>query len=211
MRGIIIAGGEIGNSDRCRAIIKNDDMIICADSGYYHVAAMGVEPHAVLGDFDSADYDEVKCNTKLLFPSGKDETDTELAVRYALEQGCDKLVFLGLMGGRVDHALVNVFILADMLNRGIDAYIFDGTSYIYITDSRIDVKGKLGDLLSVIPITPKVTGITNGGLEYPLNDFDMEMGFSRGVSNVFVQEDAFVEIKSGMVLVVTTALENMVE
>ena len=209
MRGIIIAGGELGNKDRCRTIIRDDDMIVCADSGYYHAVTMGIQPYAVLGDFDSASYDEVECNIKLLFPSGKDETDTELAVRYALEQGCDELVFLGLMGGRVDHALVNVFILADMLNRGIDAYIFDGTSYIYIADSRIDIKGKPGDLLSVIPITPKVTGITNGGLEYPLDNFDMEMGFSRGVSNVFVREDAFVEIKSGMVLIVTTALENI--
>jgi len=209
MRGIIIAGGSLGNSDRCRAIIKDDDMIICADSGYYHAVEMGVVPYAVLGDFDSADYDAIECNKKIHYPAEKDETDTEIAIRYALEQGCDELVFLGFTGGRVDHELVNVFILADMLKRGIGAYIFDGTSYIYITDSRIELSGKPGDLLSVVPITPKVTGITNGGLQYPLYDFNMEMGFSRGVSNVFEQTCAYVKIKSGMILVITTEVGNL--
>ena len=87
MRAVILCGGEIAEYDRVRSRIAEDDMIICADSGYRHAKKMGLRPAVVLGDFDSYTRAEVECDNILTYPAKKDYTDSEIAVRYALEHG----------------------------------------------------------------------------------------------------------------------------
>ena len=58
-----------------------------------------------------------------------------------------------------------------------------------------------GDLLSVIPVSDKITGLTLEGLEYPLTDKTLYMGTALGVSNVFKDALATIRLTSGMVLV----------
>lgn len=66
---------------------------------------------------------------------------------------------------------------------------------------HLSIAGEPGDLLSIVPITDTVSGLTLEGLEYPLTDAVLELGSSRGISNVFTEKTARIFLKEGAVIV----------
>lgn len=201
----MLSGGEIGSYDAVAQMLLPSDFIVCADSGYLHAQQLGIKADAVLGDFDSCPRDKVDCGCVVQYPSKKDFTDTELCVRYAIERGCDEILLLAATGGRIDHELANVFLLKVILDAGIRGSIFDGVSQTWLVDREIEFDdAQPGDLLSVLPITPQVGGISTKGLEYPLHGADLAFGPALGISNVFVDRHASVRIEDGLILVVRT-------
>ena len=203
MRAVIICGGDIGNYGRAAECIKNDDVIICADSGYTHAKSMNIKPDAVLGDFDSFKKDEVVCEDIKIYPSKKDFTDSEIAVGYALESGAGEILLLAATGGRLDHTLGNIYLLKTIVKSGASASLFDGVSMTYFVDNEISLKGKKGDLLSVIPFSD-VGDVTTRGLEYALAHEPLP---STGISNVFTGDEAKIEIGTGEAIVIYTPKE----
>lgn len=204
MRAVIICGGDIGNYERAAACINADDMIICADSGYAHAKKMDIKPDVVLGDFDSYKKDEVICDDIKIYPSKKDFTDSEIAADYALKNGADEILFLASTGGRLDHTLANIYLLKTMAQKGVLASIFDGAATTYYSDDEIVLKGKKGDLLSLIPFS-EVADITTWGLEYALSNQPLP---STGISNVFIGDKAKIQIGSGEAIVIYIPKEN---
>ena len=73
-----------------------DDLIIAADAGILHLERLGVKPDLILGDFDSLghvpEFPDVEVS-----PVRKDDTDSMLAARRAIERGCDTLLFFGCL------------------------------------------------------------------------------------------------------------------
>ena len=70
-----------------------------------------------------------------------------------------------------------------------------------VTD-QIELKGRPGEFVSILPITEKADGITLRGLEYPLVNATMEMGSCLGISNVFKEKIATVSVKEGILIVI---------
>lgn len=202
MRAVILCGGEIAEYDRVRSRIAEDDMIICADSGYRHAKKMGLRPAVVLGDFDSYARTDVECDHVLTYPAKKDYTDSEIAVRYALEHGCDAILLLGATGGRIDHTLGNLSLMDYILQRGASGELYDGVSSVWMAQGTITVSGQAGDLLSVIPFA-EAGDLTTHGLAYPLRHQALA-GASTGISNVFETDCVQLEIGSGKAIVVHT-------
>jgi thiamine pyrophosphokinase len=77
----------------------------------------------------------------------------------------------------------------------------DAHNEIYLTDSDMTIQGTCGELLSVIPVSDQVKGLTLEGLEYPLRDKTLFRGSTLGVSNCFAGSTARIKVKSGLVLV----------
>lgn len=203
MRAVIICGGDIGNYERAKACIKPGDMIICADSGYAHAKKMDIRPDVVLGDFDSYKKDDVICDDIKIYPAKKDFTDSEIAADYALKNGADEILLLASTGGRIDHTLANIYLLKTISQRGIFISIFDGESttyYLNNLNNEFLLKGKKGDLLSLVPFS-SVFDITLWGLEYALSNQPLP---STGVSNVFICDEVKIKIGSGEAIVIHT-------
>jgi len=131
----------------------------------------------------------------------KDATDLELALELALEKGATRISILGATGGRLDHTLGNLFLLARCLPGGIPACIMDQEQCIHLTDQTLTLQGTVGDTLSLLPATPEARGVSLTGLEYPLHDATLTFGTSWGMSNVFVDNRATVTIGSGRLFV----------
>ncbi|MFO3796054.1 MAG: thiamine diphosphokinase, partial [Anaerolineales bacterium] len=53
VRVIIFANGSLPAPERARALLQEGDILIGADGGTRHLLALGLSPHAVIGDFDS--------------------------------------------------------------------------------------------------------------------------------------------------------------
>ncbi|HYK08073.1 MAG TPA: thiamine diphosphokinase, partial [Candidatus Eisenbacteria bacterium] len=77
-------------------------------------------------------------------------------------------------------------------------------SWVEKGPAKVSLSGKKGDLLSLIPLSPEVTGITTKNLYYPLRNETLYFGLPRGISNVFTEDSAEVSFAKGMLLFVHT-------
>ena len=197
MRVVIIGSGQINDYEYLKKQIRKDDYIICADGGYNHAKNMGIVPQLLVGDFDSI-CDMPKGIKTLKFPVRKDETDSELALSLAEEQGADEILLLGFTGDRADHMLNNIL----MLTRYRQAKILDDKNEIFAFLGEVSIKNRKGKTLSIIPINGDITGITTEGLDYPLSNETLYFGKSRGVSNVIVSDECIIKSNSTMGIIV---------
>jgi len=209
MRAIIIANGQIHGGDFLRSLVAPTDLVICADGGASNAIALGLQPQVVVGDLDSLDeslrsrLEKMHCQF-IVHPACKDETDLELALYYAIERGVDEILILGALGGRIDQTLANVLLLALPELRSVKAKILDGRQEVFLIRDEALVEGQVGDTLSLLPLTEKVTGIYTEGLEYPLENGALYLGPTRGVSNALAAPQARVRIGQGLLLAVMT-------
>ncbi|QEK12003.1 thiamine diphosphokinase [Crassaminicella thermophila] len=207
MKFIVVSNGNICDFSLIRKVIDKDAIIICADGGARYLFKMNILPHVIIGDLDSLD-EELKDFFKkknvdfYKFPQKKDYTDTELAIEYALSKGATEIIFLGAIGSRMDHTIANITLLLPLVKKGIKAKVIDDYNEIVIVNKDLKIKGEIGEILSIIPISEKVEGITLKGLEYPLNDATISMGETIGISNRFIETQAKISIKKGNILVI---------
>ena len=117
MRTIIFVNGIISDYSSLNRWLQADDHLICADGGVRHCLAMGLQPSVIVGDLDSAPSEVVEdlvAQGVLIerHPPAKNQTDLELAIERALQDGADEILLLGALGGRLDQTLANLLILA---------------------------------------------------------------------------------------------------
>jgi thiamine pyrophosphokinase len=220
MNALILADGEAptrAELDRAWPGWDADlGLVIAADGGARHAARLGVAIDAWVGDGDSLDLVDLAELQAAGVPMDrssphKDESDTELAVRAALRGGADGLSIVGGLGGtRIDHALANIGLLGMAELAGHRVVILDARSRITLVRApdasgapvRHDLSGRIGDVVSLLPVGAGVSGVTTQGLAYPLADEPLPEGPARGLSNVRTAPDAAVTIRAGMLLVV---------
>jgi len=210
MHVVIFAGGTYQPGTASQNALASADTLIAADSGAETALRLGYVPAYVVGDLDSLDaqlVEQLRARGSRIITAAveKDETDTELAIQLAIEQGATEITLLGALGGeRFDHTIANVFLLAGFDT--IPIQIIDGPSTCWLLrgPGHTTIEGQSGDLLSLLPLTGDATGIHTQGLYYPLNGETLRFGKPRGVSNVLTAERAEVSLESGLLLVIHT-------
>jgi thiamine pyrophosphokinase len=190
MKCVIIANGDFEYKGAAKDAIDSAKLIVCADGGARHLKVLNIFPHALIGDFDS-----IKAEDKSFFetgqtiiishPANKDKTDSDLCISWALQNNATDITLLGVTGNRMDHTLANVYLLVKLAGQGITARIINSHNEIYIVKDYLELNGLPGEYLSLVPVSEKVKGITLKGLKYTLNEAELEMGSSLGISNVF--------------------------
>ena len=199
MRAVIITGGSMSDYAYIRPFIRPEDYIIAADSGYRHAEALGLRPHVLLGDFDSLDELPSGIETCRV-PEKKDFTDTDFAIDWARERGIRDFLLLGAIGTRMDHTLTNILLLDRLLAAGENGEIIDEHNRIWITDTKVEIVAKPGDILSLVPLQPCI-GVTTHGLSYPLHEATLQVGHGWSVSNVVLTSPAKITLTAGKLLV----------
>lgn len=211
METLVIAGGEIDKKILEDYIEKHSNLnIIAVDKGLEALYQLDVAPNHVVGDFDSVDANILqtfKNNTKIVFHTynpEKDNTDTDIALKLAIELKSSTITIIGALGKRFDHALANIHILKSCLSARIPCQILDKCNRIYLVNDVISLyKDKIyGKYISLIPLTTEVTGLTLKGFKYPLENACLSIGTSLGVSNEMLESVATIELKSGILIVI---------
>ncbi len=182
---------------------QSGEVVIAADAGILHLQRLGVKPDLVLGDFDSLghvpDFPDVEVS-----PVRKDDTDSMLAARRAIERGCDTLLFFGCLGGaRLDHTLANIQTIAWAANEGAAAYLVgDGCVLTALAggESLTFDKRYSGDF-SVFCLGENAHGVTERGLSYTLEGAKLSAHIPLGVSNSFTGERAYLALERGLLIV----------
>jgi thiamine pyrophosphokinase len=207
MRVLIISNGDIKDYDFYKNLTKEVDIVICADGGANHAYQMKLKPHLIVGDLDSIkeevlEFYENKGVKIEKYSPMKDETDTQLAMIKAIELGAKEIIFTGVFGERFDHSYANLSLLLYLLNRNIKGKIINEKNEIYLIDKFLEIEGKKGELLSLLPYSKDVKGIYTKGLFYALSGQSMDLEMPYGISNVFIEDKATIKIEEGLLLVI---------
>jgi thiamine pyrophosphokinase len=143
-----------------------------------------------------------------LAPAEKDETDLELALYTALEAGATTITVLGGLGGRLDHTLGNLYLLAAprLAETRTTVQILGEREEIFLLrgGEEFQLEGNPGELVSLIPLSSAAEGVRTQGLYYPLRSETLFLGPTRGISNLFTGQTATVAFDDGLLLVIHT-------
>jgi thiamine pyrophosphokinase len=206
-RAVIFANGPIPDLLAARRLIQPGDVILAADGGTRHVLGLGLMPAVIIGDLDSLDSAErgrIQNANVLLreYPHDKDETDLELALQYAIEDGFDRIIIVAALGGHLDQTLGNLSLLTAPGLTEVNIRIDDGVEAAFFTRGSCHVGGAAGDVVSLIPWGGPVTGVVTGGLQWPLCSETLEPHRTRGISNEMLGNEATIQVQTGLLLIV---------
>lgn len=210
-RAFIFTGGCNFCPEKMTDIPESDDIIIAADSGLsliekFSKAHFEIIPDIILGDMDSYVGESIE---KLFpdaefvsFPPEKDDTDTSLAVYYALSLGCKNIIIAGGLGGRLDHTLANVYLLEYIREKGSCGIITDGKNRAYLAEKE-NIITNTRKYISLIPLDDIVCGVfMDENFKYPLKAQELKRSKFVTVSNEIVSEKACLKVNSGSALIV---------
>lgn len=181
---------------------SSNDFVIAADAGIRYLEQNGISADLVIGDFDSLNDTPTHPNTMPL-TAEKDETDMLAAVREGIKAGYSVFHIYGGTGGRIDHTIANLQVLAYLAQNGMQGFLFGKDSIITaITNRKIAFDQILCGYISVFSYTEKSEGVYLHGLKYELKDAVLTNTFPLGVSNEFVGKESSISVNSGTLLIV---------
>lgn len=178
------------------------DIIIAADGGFDRLNRAGIRPHLLIGDMDSIRALPPGI-ARLRFPAHKDDTDMALAIKAARSMGFERFKLYGALGGRLDHTLANVQLLADLAQTGCQARIIDQDVIICaVHDGTLTLPPiETGRTISVFSWTNLSLGVNLKGLAYPLMNAALTNTKPLGVSNAARGKPMKISVKSGTLMV----------
>ncbi len=210
MRALIFINGTIEAYAAFTRWLMVGDYHIAADGGAHHALALGCGLDAIVGDLDSLEpavVNQLADQGVIIkrYPVAKDQTDLELAIEFALEQGATEIVLLGAVGDRLDQTLANLLILAQR-EWPVPLTLVERNQIAQLVrpGQRITLQAHVGDTVSILPLSDVVTGITYTGMRYPLQDATLHLGSTRGISNEVGAVPATVTIATGCLLLIQT-------
>ncbi|MDP4144694.1 MAG: thiamine diphosphokinase [Bacillota bacterium] len=207
MKILIIAGGKAPSLRLIEKEKINTDIIICADSGANCLFKYDIVPNYIIGDLDSIEDKALnyfkKNRTRFeSYMREKNFTDSEAALKKAITLGAEEIVFLGCTGSRVDHFLGNIGLLSKCLEYSVDASIKDDNNAIKIYNKSFKLSGNPGEEFSLQAYCNKVENLSIEGAKYELENYNLTLGDSRTISNVFSDFLVNISFDSGVLLVI---------
>jgi len=209
IRAVIFANGVLSHPDTALVALRPGDLLIAADGGARLCRQLGLLPAILIGDFDSIDdaelaYFEANGSQIIRHPARKDYTDLELALRHAQSLGIRNVLVMAALGRRWDQTLANLLLPAAAELQDMTIRLVDGPQEVVLLRGGdvIDVHGKPGDTVSLVPVGGDAQGVSTEGLEYPLYAESLFFGATRGLSNALLGERASIHLGDGLLLCV---------
>jgi thiamine pyrophosphokinase len=183
------------------------ETVVAADGGLLRARALGLGVDVVVGDLDSATPEalaaaEAEGARIVRHPQAKDATDLELALDEVVALGARRVLVVASAGGRLDHLLGSVLLLAEERYAGLELDALVGDALVHVVRGERTLRGAPGELLTLVPLGGAADGVTTDGLEYPLRGETLAPGTTRGVSNVFLETEARVTLERGVLLAI---------
>lgn len=213
-RVVVVAGGEpeqfpfdsLGHFDFC----------IAADAGLERARDLGLNVDLVIGDMDSVSEEALERARSEgvsveIHPVDKDASDLELALEVALQHSPDELFVVGGSGGRLDHSVLTVALIASIATRSPARIVgLVGGWVIEIASAQRpwSGRGSAGDGVSLVPQGGDAHGVITTGLRFPLAGESLGWGSSRGLSNSFEADEAAISVEAGVLLVLRPQKEG---
>ncbi len=191
-----------GDNSGTKLNVPQGAFIIAADGGLNALEAAGLVPDLIIGDFDSLGKTPEGENV-IVLPAEKDDTDSMVSVKMALDLGYDTLIIYGGLGGRLDHSIANLQALLFISHHGARAFLVGcGWVCTVITDGSLKLSPKTAGTVSVFSLEALSHGVTIDGLKYGLCNHTLSNDMPLGVSNEFVGLPSRISVEKGSLLVI---------
>lgn len=198
-----------GNIKNNLNITKND-FVICADGGYKFAKNEEIIPNILIGDFDSFKEKLPQNIPNITHPIEKDDTDTMLCIKYAMEKDFDNICIVGGMGGRLDHTLSNLQSIAWAVNywndkqiKGKKISMIDSQNQVMlIMNNSIKLSGIPGEKISLISYSESCKNVSTKNLKWELTKAQLTNFFPLGISNEFLTNECEISVEKGQLLIV---------
>ena len=187
---------------RCTRIPSAENYI-GVDKGALTLARNGKRMLLAIGDFDSVEesdlaYIKEYSDTLLQLNPIKDDTDSEAAVMYAIEKGYQKIHLYGGLGGRLDHAMINLRLVSRFPET---VYLHDQNNFIYSLAEGVHSIDKR-DYTYISFFTEDKATISLEGLKYPLDKQQLTNKDTYTTSNEILEDRGIVTVHAGKVTVI---------
>ena len=204
MKKCIIFGALKINTDGFNLNKNENDVIIAADKGLETLKELNIMPDYIIGDFDSLGYIP-DGNNIIKHPKIKDDTDTMLCIKTALNMGYNFFEIYGCIGGRLDHTIANIQSASFIAENNGVAVFFDTeseTALTVIKNNSIDFSSDCKGNISVFSVCDKSVGVNEKGLLYELSDAVLTSDFPLGVSNEFIGKSSSISVEKGKISII---------
>jgi thiamine pyrophosphokinase len=205
----LVGAGPRNNATFHDFSIDEQEMWIGVDRGAGYLLSDGIIPDAIFGDFDSISQKDLaelkeKVDNIFIFPPEKDDTDLELALKWALDQAPKKIIIHCVTGGRLDHEYGSINVLVKYSNEDIDISIVDEVNEISVLKEGSYLFGKSTQYkyISFFSFGNEVKNLTLEGFKYPLSNHTLHVGSSLCVSNEIISANGTISFSSGIILVI---------
>ncbi|KAB8286789.1 thiamine diphosphokinase [Bifidobacterium avesanii] len=204
---VIFGAGEYYPGPANRPTVPAGAFVIAADGGLDHARAFGVEPDMVIGDFDSLEGSRpAPGEHTIALPPQKDDPDLLSALKVGWAHGCREFHVYGGLGGRVDHSISGITLMALLATRGGVGFLHgDGTVVTAITDGELAFPANdvgPGRMVSVFSHSDASHDVNEPGLKYQLKHGELTNVMVQGVSNEFLPgEPSAISVREGTLVV----------
>jgi len=184
--------------------IKLDGHIIAADGGANFLYTQKITPDVIIGDLDSIKNSVLSHfdNANIFkYSSEKDESDTELAIRYCHENNYEDITIINATGADLSHSLSNIFVIEKYLNDS-KFHLYNRNCIVHYVSKEIKINSNIDNKISLVPLSDSVFVTETSGLKYALNNENIYRAGSRGISNKAEDNEIFVKIKNGILLLI---------
>ena len=202
-RGYLFLGGEFELASRLKKLLKKPGIVVAADSGAKGALKFGKKLHHLVGDLDSISpriLKKIKGTKIHRYPLEKDLSDGELALKLLISQKPKEIFILGALGKRIDFTLANLFLLSKIPTTISSRILARKSEIFFQKKGRVILKGKKGDLVSLLSLEEKGAWVTTQGLYYRLKREHLHFG-SHGISNRMTLPKASIQIHKGSVFI----------
>lgn len=211
-KGLLIAAGEAVSTALLKDQAASSQWIVAADGGYTHCQRAGVVPNQTVGDFDSLK--ELPEDSRVgvtRLPVEKDDSDTLYAARELLLQGCTHVTLLAALGGRLDHTIANLSVLAFLERRGVRGQILteESATALLLPGTHTLTREAGYDTFSLFPFEGLCQGVTIAGAKYPLLEYTLTAEYPVGLSNRFLESSVTISHKTGLLLLIRTKVGEL--
>ncbi|MFH2205110.1 MAG: thiamine diphosphokinase [Elusimicrobiota bacterium] len=192
---LLILNGELSSPAKVKLLAKEADVIVAADGGARHCRQLKLAPDLVIGDMDSLPRPLPKWkNTAFCCDFDEDRSDFEKALEYLEGMEAGPVWIVGALGGRPDHALVNLSLIEHWARR-LPLVLADGGLAQPAGPGRYAYACGKGAAVTLLPITGSCR-LSTRGLRYTLKNETLRRG-SRGLSNRTTAGEFKVHVHSG--------------
>jgi thiamine pyrophosphokinase len=208
----ILAGGPSEFVPNLLAYHHEGVCWVGVDRGVVELLKAGIVPKRAFGDFDSISEKELQWLKERVphldvWPSEKDQTDTDIAIDWALAQKPEKIRLFGATGGRLDHLFGNIQTIMKGSDGAIELIDRQNIVTIHRKGEHVIEQSDSYTYVSFIPITP-IKELTLEGFKYPLTRKDVPLGSTLCISNELIHSFGTFSFSEGILMMIRSKDEK---
>ena len=199
---VLIANGPIRWTEASAVLAAAAKPLLAADGGANHLGRIGLRPDAVIGDLDSISPGIRKFigEERMIHRPDQDRTDLDKALEYAFDElVLARLTVFGATGGRLDHAVGNLGLLAKRALGERLVFAADDHRIVAVTGEHA-FNAEPGETWSFFTFDPEVR-VTVEGVKWAIADTAIDLAGNPSISNEAASDRVRVRAEGGAVVV----------